>query len=144
MNGQVDWIRVAEFAFLIIGFAFAVWKAWVAMTHKVNAFGVRVAKLETGCVEFNTRQSSMEREQERARDERASINAIATQALTKIDAMREEIADERLAIQSTLHANEKAAADRDSALREKLARLEERLNIRAIVSQTVKEFKEKE
>jgi chromosome segregation ATPase len=142
MKGQVDWIRVAEFLILIVGFAFSVWRAWVAMNTKLNGMGERVNEIKSSCTSHQTDIENIKREQELSRVERTEIRERAAQALTKIDTMREEIAEERLAIQSTLHANEKAASERDAQLRERLARIDERLNVREMVSQVVREFKE--
>lgn len=137
-----QWIRLAEFLFLIIGFAFALWKAWVKLNEKVSGFGRRVKAVEENCAANGKDLEGVLREQAQARIERSDIRAMAVENRTKVETLRQEIADDRLAIMSTLHANEKAAAERNAELREKLGRLDERLNIQAMVRQVVREFKE--
>jgi hypothetical protein len=44
---------------------------------------------------------------------------------------------------STLHASEKAAAERDARMREELARISERLNIERMVQSVVRNMKGK-
>lgn len=144
MNGQVDWFRVGEFGILTVTFAFGIWRSWVHMSNRLNAYGKRVGKVEENCVAYNKDIENMKLEQDRARNERDAIRTVAMAAGVKADALQQELTNERLAVMSTLHQNETAAAERDANLRERLARMDERLNVRAMVTQVVREMKDGE
>lgn len=58
----------------------------------------------------------------------------------QVGALKDEIRDDRLAIMTQLHNSEKAAQERESRLREQLARIEERMNVDRMVEMAVKKL----
>lgn len=146
MNGQIDSIRILEFLVMGIAFAFGLWKAWVNLSNKVNGFGKRVSKVEENCVSNAKDIDTMKQELDHGRNERIEIRTMAAKAEAAAVALSREVADDRLAVMSTLHSNEKAAADRAAELKEKIGRLDERLNmlnlIRLVAREAVDELKE--
>lgn len=142
MNGKIDWIRVAEFLVMGVAYAFALWRAWVKLVDKVDGLGGRVSKVEENCTKHGTDLDNVKREQGHAREERASLAQAVASNTAKIESIKETIQQERLEVMSTLHANERAAAERDASLRYELGRLQERLDIQRIVKGALKEFRD--
>jgi hypothetical protein len=58
-----------------------------------------------------------------------------------IRSLQDELQSDRLAVMTTLHNNEKAAAERDAKTREELARISERLDIERMVTSVVRNLK---
>ena len=97
---------------LSIGGFIAYWKGWNSLIIKINSVGEKYNLLETKVVTNET----------------------------KIDAIKEELATERLAVMTLMFNNEKAANERHADLKVQLATLQERINVADIVRTTVREM----
>lgn len=110
-----DW-QPGDFLVLIlafIGWIVTFWKGYSSLISKLNGVGEKYNDLEP----------------------RVSANE------ARYEAVKEELNQERLAVMTLMFNNEKAANDRHTELKVEIARLTERLNIRGIVNEVVREFK---
>jgi septal ring factor EnvC (AmiA/AmiB activator) len=108
----------------------------------VNKVGERANETKSLCATHAAAVADIKLELQRSMDDRAIMREkIATNAKA-IEAVTDELRADRLAVMSTLHANEKAASERDAQNREKLARIEERLDIERMVKNVVRSLKE--
>lgn len=129
-------IFISVTAFIGLG-----WKAWTSLTAIVNGLGDRVKKLEHDEVVNDERMHILRRDSELFVQESKSVRDRISSAEVRIDALREELRDDRLAIMSQLHASEKHASERDATLRVELSKLKERLNINEMIRTVVREQK---
>ena len=110
------------------------------LTTDINEVGTRVNKMNDACVINGTKISALELELQTSRDDRAHMREKIGANEGSIKALQEELQADRLAVMSTLHANEKAAAERNAHTREELARISERLNVEQMVHSVVRSF----
>lgn len=100
-------------AVLFLGWIAAFWKGYNSLINKLNRVGEKFNELEP----------------------RVSANE------ARYDSVKEELNQERLAVMTLMFNNEKAANERHTELKVQIATLTERLNIRGIVNEVVREFK---
>lgn len=127
---------VIEAIGLILTVSAIYWK----LNNTVNNFGERATNAERDAIAAKTIADKALLEIQLAAEERNQIRDRVSSVETKVDTIKEELSEERLAVMSTLHANESAAAERDAQLREKLAQLTERIDINRIVKTVVQEY----
>lgn len=125
----------------VIGIVISGTAIWWKQNGKINGFGKRVDDVEVASAACLKLGDKMVLELENAHNERGELRERVAQVETLIDAIKEELSEERLAVMTTLHNNERAAAERDAQLREQLAGLRERMDIQRIVKTVVQEFK---
>jgi len=113
---------------------------WWKLDAKVNGFGERTNKAEKDATAALAISDKAVLEIQLGATERAEIRDRVASVETKVDAIKEELSEERLAIMATLHENERASAERDAQLREKLAQITERMDIQRIVKTVVQEY----
>lgn len=130
-----DWLQIGGALIAIAGI-------WWKLETKVNGFGTRTTEAEHNAIAAKSIAEKAVLEIQMAMDERNQIRDRVSSVETKVDAIKEELSEERLAVMSTLHDNERAAAERDAQLREKLAQLTERIDINRIIRTVVQEFKQ--
>lgn len=114
---------------------------WWKQNGKINGYGKRVDDATINAAAALKLGDKLVLELETAHSERSELRERVTAVETMIDAVKEELSEERLAVMTTLHNNERAAAERDAQLREQLAGLKERMDIQRIVRNVVSEFK---
>ena len=124
----------------LAGLIAAIAGIWWKLDAKVNGFGERANKAEKDATAALAIADKAVLEIQMASTERAEIRDRVSSVETKVDAIKEELSEERLAVMSTLHENERAAAERDAQLREKLAQITERIDINRIVKTVVQEY----
>lgn len=112
-----DWIEILGAA---LGLAAIHWR----QTIRVNGLGSRVDSNEN-----------------LAKEERTNIRERVAHLEATTSAIKEELSEERLAVMTMLHNNERAAAERSASLQAEVARLTERIDIQRIVRTVVSEFK---
>lgn len=112
-----DWLEILGMA---IGLAAVHWRQVV----RVNGLGSRVDANEN-----------------LAKEERTNIRERVAHLEATTTAIREELSEERLAVMTMLHNNERAAAERAANLQAEVARLTERIDVQRIVRTVVSEFK---
>lgn len=98
---------------IIAGWIVAFWKGYSSLINKLNRVGEKFNELEP----------------------RVTANE------ARYESVKEELNQERLAVMTLMFNNEKAANERHTELKVEIARLTERLNIRGIVSEVVREYK---
>lgn len=125
----------------VIGVVISGSAIWWKQNGKINGFGKRVDNVEIASAASLKLGDKLVLELENAHNERGELRERVAQVETLIDAIKEELSEERLAVMTTLHNNERAAAERDAQLREQLAGLRERMDIQRIVKTVVQEFK---
>lgn len=107
-------------------------------SEDINEVGARVNKVTTNCAQHDEALTTIRIEQQASRDDRGNMRESIGRNSAAIAALREELQEERMAVLTTLHNSEKAAAERDALLRERLGRIDERLDIERMVSSVVK------
>lgn len=114
---------------------------WYRLEAKVNGIGTRTTQAQLDATAAKAVADKCVIDDQVATAERAEIRERIAANETSVDNLHEELAQERLAVMSTLHANERAASERDANLRVELAKLTERVDINRIVRSVVSEFK---
>jgi chromosome segregation ATPase len=104
----------------------------------INAVGARVNGLSTSCSLHEKALNDVNVEQQTARDNRETMRESIGRNSAAIAALREDLQEERMSVMTTLHNNEKAAAERDAQMRERLASITERLDIERMVTSVVR------
>jgi hypothetical protein len=104
----------------------------------INEVGGRVNKVETNCAIHTKDIGDLRVEQQNSRDDRGTMRENIGRNSAAIAALREDLQEERVAVMTTLHNNEKAAAERDAQMRERLASITERLDIERMVTSVVR------
>lgn len=107
----------------------------------IDRVGERVNTTNTSCSKHEEAITGLRLEQQQSRDDRNTMREKVAGNAAAIAAIREEIQQERLQVMSTLHANERAAAERDAVTREQLATIRERLNIEQMVTTVMRNLK---
>jgi hypothetical protein len=141
-----DWLGIAAILFVWTG---AVWRAWITLNNKItahgtdlNSLGGRVDGVKADCIKHETEIGNLKMEQQRSSDDRGILREKVAMNAKSIDALTEELREERLAVITMIHNNEKAAAERDTTLRVELAGIRERLNIETMIKSVVRNIKE--
>lgn len=98
---------------LLVGWVAAFWKGYNSLITKLNAQG----EIHNNLVP------------------RVSANE------AKIDAIKEELNQERLAVMTLMFNNEKAANERHTDLKVQIATLTERLNVKGMIAEVLHEIK---
>lgn len=106
--------------------------------NDINEVGKRVNSISTDCSIHDKGITDLRLEQQASRDDRGTMRENIGRNSAAIAALREELQEERLAVMTTLHNNEKAAAERDAQTRERLAQISERLDIERMVTSVVR------
>jgi septal ring factor EnvC (AmiA/AmiB activator) len=155
---RVDLSLVQTFLILgamLVGWAFSLWRmakvnqkkesdlyAEVATVKKdINEVGTRVNNTNLSCGKHDEAIQSLKIEQQQSRDDRINMRERIASNFAAIQALQEELQQERIVVMSTLHANERAAAERDTLTRVELAQIKERLNIETMVQSVVRNMK---
>lgn len=128
-----DWIELIVLIFAVAG-------VWWKLDTKVNGFGARADDAARDATAAKAVGDKLVLELENAHNDRADLRERVATVEAMIDAVKEDLSEERLAVMTTLHNNEKAAAERDAKLREELARLTERMDIQRMIRTVVAEF----
>lgn len=116
--------------------------AEVASVKKdVNEVGSRINNTNLACGKHEEAIQSLKIEQQQSRDDRINMRERIATNYASIQALQEELQQERIVVMSTLHANEKAAAERDTLTRVELAAIKERMNIEMMVQSVVRNLK---
>lgn len=123
---------------IIVTWTLIAWRHSVKVTTDLNNVGTRVNSLELTNERQSTDIDNLKLELQRSVDDRNNMRERLAGNTRSIDELRDEIRDDRLAVLTTLHNNEKAAAERDAVLRESLARLQERVNIEELVRAVIR------
>lgn len=129
-----DWVELITGIFVIAG-------VWWKLDSKVNGFGKRADQAAIDASAAKALGDKLVLELDNAHSDRSDLRERIATVETMIDGVKEELSEERLAVMTTLHNNEKAAAERDAQLREQLARLTERMDIQRMIRTVVAEFK---
>jgi septal ring factor EnvC (AmiA/AmiB activator) len=140
-----DWLGIAA---ILAVWTVGIWKAYASNRAEIekvksdlNNVGERANTVKANCQTHDVEIGNLKLEQQRSMDDRSNMRErIATNAKA-IDGLAEELRADRLAVMSTLHANEKAAAERNAIMREELARIGERLNIERMIQSVVRSMK---
>lgn len=114
---------------------------WYRLEAKVNGIGGRTTTAQNDATAAKALADKCVMDDQVATAERAEIRERIAANETSVDNLHEELTQERLAVMSTLHANERAAAERDASLRVELAKLTERVDINRIIRSVVAEYK---
>jgi hypothetical protein len=130
-----QWLGAAA---IIIGWTVIVWRAMLSIKTDLNNVGTRVNSLELSCNKNTVETDNLKLEQQRSIDDRNTMRERVAGNARSLDELRDEIRDDRIAVLTTLHNNEKAAAERDAILRESLARLQERINVEEMIKGAVR------
>lgn len=128
--------------FYIAGVLLAGSTAWWKLTNKINGVGARTTVAGSTATEAKILADKVHLEMEGARGERAAIRERVAAVEIATAKLTEELSEERMAVMTTLHNNERAASERDTALQVQLATLTERIDVDRIVRSVVREFKE--
>jgi hypothetical protein len=112
------------------------------VAEDINKVGERANETKSLCATHDVSVGELKLEQQRSTDDRAQIREKVATNAKAIEAITDELRADRLAVMSTLHSNEKAASERDAQNREKLARIEERLDIERLVKSVVRNLRE--
>jgi site-specific recombinase len=123
---------------IIVGWTLIAWRHSLKVTTDLNNVGSRVNTLELDNAKKQTDIDNLKLELQRSVDDRNTMRERVASNGRSLEELREEIRDDRIAVLTTLHNNEKAAAERDAMLRESLARLQERINIEELIKSTVR------
>ncbi len=107
----------------------------------INAVGERVNATNAMMSRHDEAVGALKIEQQQSRDDRMNMRERIASNYSAIEALQDELQQERLAVMSVLHANERAAAERDAVTRVELAGIKERLNIEGIVQSVVRNMK---
>lgn len=113
-------------------------EALAKVATDLDRVGERVNNTNKYCSAHDEAITTLRLEQQASRDDRNSMRENIAANKASVRALSEELQQERLAVMSTLHANEKSAAERDAKTREELARISERLDIERMVSSVVR------
>jgi len=127
-------------AIAILVFVLGLSAAWWKLTEKINGHGKRTTEASDTATKAYTLAEKLLVEFEGARQERIQLRERIVTVEANVVKLGEELSEERLAVMTTLHNNERAASERDATLREQLAVLNERMNIDRIVRTVVREF----
>lgn len=127
---------------LIGGWIVSLWRVWDKLHTQLNNVGSRVNELELSDGKQDTQLDSLNLSMQRSVDDRNVIRENVARNTKALEAMDDQIREDRIAVMQTLHDNERAASERNAVLRESMARLEERLNIEMMVKSVVRNFKE--
>lgn len=130
-----QWLTAAG---ILAGWTVVAWRFFNKLSTDVNNVGERVNTVEKSCASHGTEIQNLKLEQQRSIDDRGNMRERIAASEKEIETLGLELREERLAVMSTLHASEKAAAERDAATREQLARISERLNIEQMVQAVVR------
>lgn len=140
-----DWIGIAAVLLVWTG---AIWRSWTNLNNKItaqgndlNLVGGRVDGVKTDCVKHESEINNLKMEQQRSLDDRGIIREKVAMNTKALEALTEELREERLAVITMIHNNEKAAAERDTTLRVELAGIRERLNIETMIKSVVRNLK---
>lgn len=126
---------------VVFGWTFAAWRAYSKLANDNNNIGERVNKVEVSCTTSTTEIGNLKLEQQRSTDDRGNMRERIAATERTLVLLSEELREERLAVMSTLHSSEKAAAERDAQTREQLARISERLNIEQMIQSVVRNMR---
>src|SRR5678815_1256499 len=125
----------------LVGVILTISAVWWKLDAKVNGFGERTTKAQEDATASRTLAEKCMLDDQVGTAERAEIRERIAANETSVDNLHEELTQERLAVMSTLHANERAAAERDASLRVELAKLTERVDINRIIRSVVAEYR---
>jgi septal ring factor EnvC (AmiA/AmiB activator) len=126
---------------ILVGWTIVAWRFFTKLSTDINRVGERTNAVETSCTSHGTEITNLKLEQQRSADDRGTMRERIAASEKEIETLGAELREERLAVMSMLHANERAAAERDAQTREQLARISERLNIERMVQSVVRNMK---
>lgn len=109
-----------------------------SMNKDINEVGARINSTQLSCGKHDEAIQSLKIEQQQSRDDRINMRERIATNFAAIQALQEELQQERIVVMSTLHANERAAAERDTLTRVELAAIKERMNIEMMVQSVVR------
>lgn len=126
---------------ILFGWGVIVWRAWAKLTGDINQVGERVNEIKIASAQNNTEIINIKIGQQRLTDDANTMRERVASTERELDTLSTELREERLAVMTMLHNNEKAAAERDAMTREELAAIRERLNIERMVHSVVKSMR---
>lgn len=126
---------------ILFGWGVIVWRAWAKLTSDINQVGDRVNKVELADKAKETEIINLKISQQRVIDDTNAMRERVASSERELETLSSELREERLAVMTMLHNNEKAAAERDAMTREELAAIRERLNIERMVHTVVKSMR---
>lgn len=115
-----------------------------SLTRDINAVGSKVNSVERSCTTHDADIANLKIEQGVSGTDRTTMREKIAANAASITSIKEEIQTDRLAVMTQLHNNEKAAAERDAALRERLASITERLDIERMIASVVRNMSAKQ
>ncbi len=124
----------------IVGIVLTGSAIWWKQNSKINGYGKRVDQVEIDSAAALKLGYKLVLELQGAANDRSELRERVASVETVVDAIKEELSEERLAVMTTLHNNEKAAADRSADLQKQIAVLTERMDINRIVRSVVAEY----
>lgn len=104
----------------------------------INEVGAKVNKIEGSCAITASELNAVKIQQQKSDDDRSALREKVAMNAASIKDLQSAVQEDRLAVMATLHANERAAAERDAKTREELARISERLDIERMVASVVR------
>jgi septal ring factor EnvC (AmiA/AmiB activator) len=123
---------------ILVGWTLIAWRHSVKVTTDLNNVGTRVNELELKNKSHETEIDNLKLTMQRSIDDRNTMRERIASNARSLEELRDEIRDDRLAVLTTLHNNERAAAERDAGLRVQLAQLQERINIEELVKSVIR------
>lgn len=126
---------------ILFGWGLIVWRAWAKLTSDINQVGDRINKVELADTAKATEIINLKLSQQRIIDDTNAMRERVASSERELETLSSELREERLAVMTMLHNNEKAAAERDARTREELAAIRERLHIEKMVQSVVRNLK---
>lgn len=133
-----QWLTAAG---IIFGWGFIAWRAFAKLTSDINAVGERVNDIKLSAARNDTEIVNIKIAQQRSDDNTNAMRERLASTERELETLSAELREERLAVMTMLHNNEKAAAERDARTREELAAIRERLHIEKMVQSVVKSMR---
>jgi hypothetical protein len=142
---MADWLKsgvIAPLIIFIIVQAAIAYRQWILQQKSHDEFGERVNKVElkqeslnAAVTMYGQTASAVSQEQVTMR-ERIAANAAG------IEALREDLSEERMAVMSKLFENDKNSSGRDAVILERIGRLEERFDVTKVFGQIIADLKQ--
>jgi predicted nucleic acid-binding Zn-ribbon protein len=133
-----QWLGVIA---ILFGWGVIVWRAWAKLTGDINQVGERVNEIKIASAQNNTEIVNIKIAQQRSDDNTNAMRERLASTERELETLSTELREERLAVMTMLHNNEKAAAERDARTREELAAIRERLHIEKMVQSVVRNMR---
>lgn len=123
---------VLEFVLGILALLGIVWRmsrSHTKLLHDINEVGGRTTTAQNTANEAKTLAQNAERRASESGAELGEVGRRVARIEGALDAMKEEMSTNRLEFVTMLHNNDKASAERDSRIRESIARIASKLDV---------------